>query len=129
MSDTTTITAYRAAAAKLAEALAREGWPDTVRIQEAAALYGEIREPRWITEAAQLRLMAEALLLEQGARRIPVSVDYSGGFSGCRAPEGGLHSGTCDHEICGKCHGQRIGCGCDEDEIVALVRKWREGVK
>jgi hypothetical protein len=42
---------------------------------------------------------------------------------GCGARIGSPHNGTCDWEWCGKCKGQRLCCGCDDEEIVALVRE------
>jgi hypothetical protein len=84
---------------------------------------------RWITEAARLRLLLEALILEQEGRIERVGNGYrdrirdDGTCVGCGARIGSPHNGTCDWEWCGKCKGQRLCCGCDDEEIVALVRE------
>lgn len=76
-------------------------------------------------QSVALSLRLAALKAEQKARRIPVG-DANDSWADedtcpCTMKAGSTHHEGCDWEICGKCQEQRIGCGCDEEEIIALV--------
>lgn len=67
--DLDRIASYRAAAAKLGEALAKGSPPDHVAMGEALTILSLLSNQTWLTQAAQLRLLVEAELLEQKARQ------------------------------------------------------------
>ena len=85
----------------------------------------------WTLEAIRLRLLVEALHTEQQGRRERVGSGYrdcirDGACAGCGAPVGALHEGSCDWERCGKCHGQVIACGCEVEEMCALIGEFMQ---
>ena len=94
------------------------------------ALWG-MQPNQWMFGAARIRLLLEALTAEHRARREIVSGAFDGesGYSciHCGNPAGGWHSDGCDGERCDWCGSQRIGCGCEEDQIVALVKELMAG--
>lgn len=130
MNDTTNITAYRAAAAKLAEALALGActrayycveqarhlldpmqWDAAVGVRVLRSfplMESDPRAWRWNVEALRLRLLVEAMLLEQQSRRIPTT--NGRGY------------------VCPDCHGWLYACQCEDVPLAALVREWRGGV-
>ena len=96
-------------------AYAFDGWPDECEnVQDGLSqLYIE-REwrdnqlgMRWMAEAARWRLLITALVQEQQTRRVPV----------------GHPDRNKKHEPCVTCGRVRRDCGCEQDEMMALVEQ------